>query len=582
MLIELRILDFAIIDKLEVALKSGLLVFTGETGAGKSIIMDAVEMLLGGKVDASVIRAEEELARVEGVFSVDGEESSEVFALLKREDLLDDGNFITISREVRREGRSSARINGRIVNQTLLRELGGYLVDIHGQSEHLSLLDTKSHLDLLDRYAKLDDLQTEYHQDYLKIRQIRKELAALRVNREDSDRRIELLTYQADEIEKANLQAGEEEELQLERDRLANAESLSNFTQEAITLLDEATPDSPAANDLIGQAIKSIGQISRLDSSQADLADLAIKVEEELSEIVRSLKDYLEGIEYNPRRLEVVEERLNLIQSLKRKYGGSIDAIQQFGAKARMELADINNADDRISTLEKEEGEVLAKLSKKATALSESRKNAATKMSESIEKELENLRMASAHFKVEFSVTEDPDGLPMDDGKLLAFDTKGMDKVEFFVAPNPGEGLKPLVKIASGGETSRLMLALKNVLAKADRVPTLIFDEIDQGIGGRVGTVVGEKLWQLGNHHQVMVITHLPQLAAFGDHQWQVKKVISAGRTVTQVNLLKGEKRTLELASMLGEVTEGTLRSAHDILQMAKSTKEQKKNDTVS
>ncbi|MFN2215820.1 MAG: DNA repair protein RecN [Anaerolineales bacterium] len=578
MLTELRILDFAIIDKLEVGLKSGLLVFTGETGAGKSIIMDAVEMLLGGKTDTSVIRAEEDLARVEGVFDISEQNYPEVTALLEREELLDGTNYITISREVRREGRSSARVNGQIVNQNILRELGSLLVDIHGQSEHLSLLDTKSHLDLLDRYARLEDQYSGYHENYLKIGQIRKELTELRRKKNDSERRIELLTFQLDEIEKANLQNGEDDELQLERDRLANAENLTNLTQEAITLLDEATPESPAAIDLVGQAIKSIGQISRLDSSQSELSDQASKVEEELSDIVRNLKNYLDEIEFNPRRLAVVEERLNLIQNLKRKYGGSIESIRQFGEIARTELDNINNSDELLIKLETEEARLLIELSKQAINLSELRKESAISMSKGIEKELESLRMSSAQFSVAFNTVEDPNGLPIEEGRTLAFDSKGIDKVEFLVAPNPGEGLKPLVKIASGGETSRLMLALKNVLVKADRIPTLIFDEIDQGIGGRVGTVVGEKLWQLGNHHQVMVITHLPQLAAFGDHQWQVKKEIIDGRTLTKVSLLKGEKRTLELASMLGEVTEGTLRSAHDILQLAKETKEQDKS----
>ena len=578
MLTELRILDFAIIDKLEVGLKSGLLVFTGETGAGKSIIMDAVEMLLGGKADTSVIRAEEDLARVEGVFDISEQNYPEVTALLQREELLDGTNYITISREVRREGRSSARVNGQIVNQNILRELGSLLVDIHGQSEHLSLLDTRSHLDLLDRYARLEDQYAGYHENYLKIGQIRKELTELRRKKNDSERRIELLTFQLDEIEKANLQNGEDDELQLERDRLANAENLTNLTQEAITLLDEATPESPAAIDLVGQAIKSIGQISRLDSSQSELSDQASKVEEELSDIVRNLKNYLDEIEFNPRRLAVVEERLNLIQNLKRKYGGSIESIRQFGEKARTELDNINNADEILIKLEAEEARLLKELSKQAINLSELRKESAISMSKGIEKELESLRMSSAQFSVAFNTVEDPNGLPIEEKRSLAFDSKGIDKVEFLVAPNPGEGLKPLVKIASGGETSRLMLALKNVLVKADRIPTLIFDEIDQGIGGRVGTVVGEKLWQLGNHHQVMVITHLPQLAAFGDHQWQVKKEIIDGRTLTKVSLLKGEKRTLELASMLGEVTEGTLRSAHDILQLAKETKEQDKS----
>ncbi|MFC2064373.1 DNA repair protein RecN, partial [Chloroflexota bacterium] len=413
----------------------------------------------------------------------------------------------------------------------------------------------------------------EYRRNYLAIGKIRSDLKLQRAAQKDSEKRVELLTYQVDEIEKAKLEPDEDEELQKERDRLANAENLSNFTQEALFLLDESSPESSSANDLLGQAIHSIGNLSRIDSSQGELSNQATRLEEELSEIVRTLRDYLEGIEFNPKRLEIVEERLNLIQNLKRKYGGSIDSILRFGEKAREDLENINNSSDLIRKLEENEAMLLKILSEQALDLSNQRKRAAIAMGERIETELDNLRMASAHFKADFAVRDDPEGLPMDDGRFLSFDTRGMDKVEFLVAPNPGEGLKPLVKIASGGETSRLMLALKNVLANADRVPTLIFDEIDQGIGGRVGSVVGEKLWQLAAHHQVMVITHLPQLAAFGDHQWQVKKMITDGRTITQVSKLEGEKRTLELAGMLGEVTEGTLRSAHDILQMAKSTK---------
>ncbi len=267
--------------------------------------------------------------------------------------------------------------------------------------------------------------------------------------------------------------------------------------------------------------------------------------------------------------MEEAEERLDLIHRLERKYGGSIESVIAFGTQARKQLETISTASTRIAELETQETSALDKLSQQGLALSEQRKQAAASLSQAIETELDDLRMDAARFAVDFQTKPDPKGVPLPDGARIAFDGNGLDKVEFLVAPNPGEGLKPLAKIASGGETSRLMLALKNVLASADQIPTLIFDEIDQGIGGRVGGTVGEKLWCLGRAHQVMVITHLPQLAAFGDQHFQVQKVVKDNRTLTRLAKLTGEPRTLELAQMLGEVTEGTLRSAHDIQQSA-------------
>jgi DNA repair protein RecN (Recombination protein N) len=576
MLNELRILNFAIIDQLDLTFESGLLIFTGETGAGKSIIMDAVEMLLGGRVDATVIRAEADLARVEATFKLEGAQRPAAHELLKREELLDDENFVTISREIRREGRSVARINGRTVNQTLLRELGGLLVDIHGQSEHLSLLDIRSHLGLLDRFAKLESPLAAYRLKYQKIGTVRREVKEVLEAQQDAERRSEMLTFQAEEIEAARLRPGEEDELRNERDRLANAESLTALAQQSLTLLDEGTPETPAATDLIGQVSQALTNLSRIDSGQTSLSDQADALEENLSDMAHSLRNYLEGIEFNPKRLEAAEERLNLIHTLKRKYGGSIEAALAFASDARHQLDGITHASERILSLQTSESELLKELAGQALALSNQRKQAAADLSKRIEGELEDLRMSNAQFKVDFQTQPDPHGLPIPDGQRLAFDSNGMDRVEFLVAPNPGEGLKPLVKVASGGETSRLMLALKNVLASADQVPTLIFDEIDQGIGGRVGTVVGEKLWQLARQHQVLVITHLPQLAAFGDQHWQVHKLLKNERTLTRVTNLQGESRTLELAGMLGEVTEGTLRSAHDILQLAQAARQGK------
>jgi len=289
-----------------------------------------------------------------------------------------------------------------------------------------------------------------------------------------------------------------------------------------------------------------------------------------MSDIVHTLQNYLEEIEFNPKRLDEVEERLDLIHSLKRKYGGSLQSVLAYGADARKQLETITGAAERINELELQEAKLLNQLAKQGSLLSEKRKSAAEKMARSIEAELNDLKMSSARFSVDFQTKPDANGLPMQDGTRIAFDHTGFDRTEFLIAPNPGEGLKPLAKIASGGETSRLMLGLKNVLARADEVPSLIFDEIDQGIGGRVGLVVGHKLWNLSRSHQVFCVTHLPQLAAFGDEHYQVQKLIMEQRTLTRVEQLEGESRLLELSQMLGEVSEGTLMSAHELMQVAR------------
>jgi DNA repair protein RecN (Recombination protein N) len=570
MLTELRIHNFAIIDSLDLRFGPGLIILTGETGAGKSIILDAVVMLLGGRADASVVRAEAETAFVEGVFQLKGPERETVHDILNREELLDDPDYVTLTREVRREGRSVARVNGRTVGVALLKELGAALVDIHGQSEHLSLLDPRAHLGLLDRYAEVSKPLGEYRQTYHALLNLRRELNDLRQAQADSDRRMEMLTYAAEEIEAARLKVGEDEELRKERDRLANAESLAEYAQQALAVLEDGSPDAPSAGDLVGRAAQALAGLARIDSAQAELSNQANLLEDTLAELVRSLRDYLEAIEFNPKRLDEVEERLDLIHRLTRKYGGSIPAVVAYGADARKQLETLTGAADRIASLTVEESRLLAQLAKQGAALTTRRKSAAELLGKGIEVELDELKMASAQFGVDFQTRPDPNGVPLPDGSRIAFDQNGLDRVEFLIAPNPGEGLKPLVKIASGGETSRLMLALKNVLARADQVPSLIFDEIDQGIGGRVGTIVGQKLWKLARNHQVFCVTHLPQLAAFGEQHYQVQKVVDKGRTLTRVEKLDGDTRTLELSQMLGEVGEGTLRSAHELLQLAR------------
>jgi DNA repair protein RecN (Recombination protein N) len=325
---------------------------------------------------------------------------------------------------------------------------------------------------------------------------------------------------------------------------------------------------------MAGQVTQTLSSLARIDPAQNGMSEQAAALTETIADLVRDLQDYLEAIEFNPRRLEQLEERLEMIRVLCRKYGGSIEAVLAFKEDALAKRETITHASERIAELEKEEQTLIPDLVQAAQALSANRRKAAVVLEKGVEGELVDLSMNGAHFQVAFKEDLDENGLQIDDGHRLAFDSSGIDRIEFLIAPNPGEGFKPLVKIASGGETSRLMLALKNVLAKADAIPTLIFDEIDQGIGGRVGTIVGEKLWQLGRQHQVLCVTHLPQLAAFGDQHFWVAKQINEGRTATHVEELKGEKRINELAQMLGGVSEANQAAARETLGMA----EQKMN----
>jgi len=580
MLAELQITNFAIIDHLALHFDAGLLTFTGETGAGKSIIFDAVEVLLGGRADITVIRSGADIALIEGNFNIASSEHQAVHAILKSEDLLneDDPNSLFLSRELRSNGRSTARINGRIATVSLLRQLGEYLVDLHGQSEHLSLLRTREHLGLLDRYANCEDLLDAYQENYQQLQTTRRRLYELRQAEQDATRRADLLRYQIDEIQAAHLKPDEEDNLRVERDRLANAEELASLANEALQALDEGPQGVSATTDLLGQAIHALSKIQRLDSSQAVLHEQAQLLFENLNDLGHKLRTYLENIEFDPQRLQQLEERLDLIHRLKRKYGEIIPQILAFAEKARQDLDTITHTGEQIAELEARSHELLSGLAQQGQALSLARHSASLKLADAVQSELNDLHMTGAQFRVDFQQQLDPEGVLLEDGRLVAFDATGFEQVEFLIAPNPGEGLKPLVKIASGGETSRLMLALKNVLAHADYIPTLIFDEIDQGIGGRVGAVVGQKLWQLARNHQVLCITHLPQLASYGDQHYQVQKTVQGGRTATQVTILEGEDRIRELALMFGELSEGTLRSAFELLEAANSKTSQAYN----
>lgn len=598
MLTELRIQDFAIIDRLQLTFEPGLCVLTGETGAGKSIIVDAVDMVLGGRADSGIVRAGAERAIVEATFYLSPAQQREIVPLLEQEGLEGESpEWLYLGREVRVNGRTISRINGRAVTLTLLREIAARLVDIHGQSEHLSLLRVREHINLLDRYAELWPLRTQVAQLVERVRAVRRELQNLLRSEQELAHRTDLLNFQLSEISAAALRPGEEEELLEERLRLANVEQLAELSGEALHLLEGDERGSAAVLDLLGAAIQAIEGLARIDPALEPQLQLAESAGYQLEELARSLRNYREQLEYNPRRLQDVEERLAVIRRLERKYGPTIADVLEYARKAALELEAITHSEERIAALREEEERLVTELGRLALELSFRRREAAQRLAAGIEEELRDLRMEGARFGVDFQWREDPEGVPLDaellrnaqfeipnPGLRVAFDSTGIDQVEFLISPNPGEPLKPLAKIASGGETSRLMLALKTVLSRADETPTLIFDEIDQGIGGRVGATVGEKLWRLtvgtgegSLTHQVLCVTHLPQLAGFGDVHYHVEKHVeqtpSGERTVTRVRRLEGKDRVNELALMLGASGEAAYRSAEEILEYVKRCK---------
>ncbi len=572
MLRHLRIRDFAIIDELELELAGEFVVLTGETGAGKSILVDAVELILGGRAETTFVRAQAQAALIEADFSVSPETYAVLQPLLEAEGLADEAGQLTLGREIRREGRNICRVNGRSVSLNLLREIGERLVDVHGQSEHLSLLRVGEHLDLLDRFGHLDGVRAEYEAGYALLSQVRKQLGALRQTERDAARRSEFLAFQIQEIESAKIRPGEETALAEERTRLANAEQLASLAAEAASSLDEAIDERPTAVDRLGEAVAGLQSLARVDPS---LAQLPLEVQallEQTADLAKRLRQYRETIEFNPHRLDEVEERLGLLKGLMRKYGDNLPAVLAHAEAARHELETITHAEERLAELSAQEDQLLHALGAAAQALSQARTSAGERLASGIEGELEDLRMPGARFGVELQQQADPQGVFID-GQRVAIHAHGADRGEFLVAPNPGEGPKPLVKIASGGETSRLMLGLKSVLARADRTPTLIFDEIDQGIGGRVGGIVGFKLWRLARQHQVLCVTHLPQLAAYADQHFRVEKVQRAGRTFTTIGPLSQAERLAELALMLGGAGEANARSAAELVAQAEADK---------
>ncbi len=527
------------------------------------------------------MRAGADKARVEGTFALNAAARASVFPILDEIGIEHEDENLIITRELSREGRNVCRVNGRTVTLHTLQRIGEFLIDIHGQSEHLSLLRVREHIDFLDRYGNLWEQRARVAEKVKALRATRKEIESLMIDEREKARRVDRLTYVVDEIMEAGLKIDEEETLKQERDLLGNAELRANLADHAYRALYGAGEDEKGAIDLLNDAMQAVTGLEKYDASVKALREEADSALAQADDLARSLRAYRDSVDHNPARLGQIDERLDLIFRLKRKYGDSIEEIIAYGEKAAAELATITQSEERIEDLRKQEKQLLKEIGALASALSEARRAAGEHLAREIETQLQDLGMAKAKFGVAIEQADDPDGVPVN-GRHVAVDSTGIDKVEFMVSPNPGEPLKPLAKIASGGETSRLMLAMKSVLAVADNTPTLIFDEIDQGIGGRTGGVVGNKLWALtptghkndtSPQHQVICITHLPQIAAYGDAHFKIHKEIVDERTITKIDELNTKQRIDELANMLGTVTATTRQNAEELLKETEGSK---------
>lgn len=581
MLQELDIRNVAVAEHVRLTLGDGFIALTGETGAGKSIVIDALAMLLGGPVDTNAVRAGADRARIEGVFQLPDEPDEAILATLDEAGIeLDDGVLI-VSREVPAQGRSVARINGRAVVQAALRGIGARLVDIHGQEDQLSIFRTAEHLGYLDRYGHHAAERAATASLAAELRSLRAELRRLTDDERERARRQDRLRFEVDEIEAASLTPGEEDDLRADRQLLANAEELGRLAETAYAALVEGD-DGVSAVDALGVAAASLIQLAALDPRHGALAEQADALQSQATELAREVRAYRDEVEADPDRLQQIEERLVLLTALKRKYGQSIDEMLAYAERAAADLDALDTSEERAERLAAEIEAVASRLAEAAQHLSELRRGTAARLSAEVEREIAGLGLRGGRFAVHFARPTADDGVPtnLPEGELIgpeggdaggadrqaAFDRTGIDRVEFYVSLNPGEPLRPLARVASGGESARLMLALKTILGAADSVPTLVFDEVDVGIGGRSGQVVGEKLAALGAHHQVLCITHLPQVAARARQHLAVSKFDDGQRTFTEIRELDTEQRIQELAAMLGGVTEPNLRSAEAML----------------
>jgi DNA repair protein RecN (Recombination protein N) len=566
MLKELNIKNFAIIDQLRVEFTPGLNVLTGETGAGKSIVVDALNLALGERASADLIRTGCQEAVVEAAFELNQTGTQEIATLLAEQGIeVSSGEDLIVRRVLSSSGKNKVYINGSLANLTTLSALGTTLADIHGQHEHQSLLSLDRQMDMLDAFGGLDGIREEFANAFRCLQGIRKKLAELEIGERDRAQREDMLRFQKNEIEAAMLKPAEDADLANEQNVLANSEKLAGLT----AMVDEtlyASDDSVLTN--LRRAVNGLKEIAEIDARLAGAAQLCESGRAQLEEAAREISSHRESIEFDPKRLEQIGDRLDVIQKLKKKYGGTIEEILEFGVKAAAELERVERSSEESERLKSEIQAVKFGLTEKAAELTQKRGSSAKNLEKKVETELGHLGMKKTTFSV--NITQESGGDTLDGHKL---GLRGADRVEFLISPNPGEEAKPLAKIASGGELSRIMLALKTILMEGDEIPTLVFDEVDAGIGGAVAEEVGKKLKRIAAKHQVFCITHLAQIASLATSHYGVSKAVKNDRTSTEVRLLDANERVDEIARMLGgkTITDATIKHAAEMIERGAS-----------
>jgi DNA repair protein RecN (Recombination protein N) len=559
---ELRVQNYALIEELDLVLPEGLVIFTGETGAGKSIIIGALALALGGRAQAEQIRAGTDEIVVEARFG--GPFDPAVTDTLREAGISADEDLV-LRRVVPAGGKSRAYVNGSAATLSTLEKIGRGLVDIHGQHQHQSLLHPETHLDLLDDFGRLRDERREMGEAFARWNSLSQERAAMLSGEQEKAQRLDFLSFQQREIERAGLRPDEDSELETQREILLNAGRLADAAREVDELV--YSGESPAAA-AVHQAARRMADLARVDPSLAQLEELLGDCQVQLEEAGREIQSYQRSLEDNPERLQEVEDRLGEINRLKRKYGDPVGAVLARLAEIQVEMERLQSGEQRLTEIDKELADLESEVARRAGELSGKREGALLQLEERVVAELGKLNLAGCSFRVSMTKREDASAGVSLDGVSCRVDESGADSVEFLLSANPGEPLKPLVKVASGGELSRIMLAIKTVLSDVDKVPTLIFDEVDIGIGGKTARMVGDRLKIVSRRRQVLCITHLPQIASLADSHYNIRKSAGKGRAAIAVSPLGGAERVEEIARMLGgrKVTSTTRRHAAELL----------------
>ncbi|MBC2013543.1 DNA repair protein RecN [Listeria marthii] len=561
MLQEMTIKNFAIIESLSLTFQEGMTVLTGETGAGKSIIIDALGLLVGGRGSADFIRHGEERLELQGLFGLAEDNLACRNALLENGiDASDD--MVVLERSLFRSGKNSCRINGKLVTTVLLRQIGSKLIDIHSQHEHQELMNEEFHLSLLDRFAsdKIKPALTKYQTNFKEYQAIEKEWQNWTKNERELAQRLDMLRFQQQEIENANLQAGEEDRLLEQKNILANFEKLNENLQGAYA----AIQGEPGGLEFVGEAMRQMETAASIHTDYKAVSEAISSSYYMLEDSMSQIRQSLDQLEFQPEELNQIESRLNDLNQLKRKYGKTIEDIIQYEQEISSEMEKLTDSESHVGHLETKLAALKAELTKQANTLTDIRKKAAVILEKQIKQELNQLYMEKAIFSVRFETNK------------MELTESGQDSIVFYMSTNPGEPLKPLAKIASGGELSRMMLALKTIFSRHQGITSIIFDEVDTGVSGRVGQAIAEKIYAVSVGSQVLCISHLPQVAAMANHHYYITKKVQNKRTTTSVAVLKGEDKVEEISRMIAgiEVTELTKQHAKEMIEQAEKVKQ--------